>query len=71
MYSNDKRIQICVETDFLATRCHCSQKLNVLLQAQKMGRGANRKKALETGREVITSLSKAAFLQSVCHTWNK
>lgn len=37
MYSNGKRRQICVETDLLATRYHCSQKLNALLQVQKMG----------------------------------
>lgn len=71
MYSDDKRIQICVEMDLLATRCHCSQKLHVLLQAQKMGRGTKRKKALQTQREVVTTLSRAAFLQSVCHIWDK
>jgi len=71
MCSNDKRVQICVETDLLATRCHCSQKLNVLLHAQKMGRGTNQKQALKAEREAVTSLSKAVFLQSVCHIWNK
>lgn len=67
MYSNGKRLQIHLETDFLVTGCHCSQKLDVFLQAQKMGRGPNQKKYLETEGEVATSLSKAAFLQCLLY----
>lgn len=64
MYSNDKRIQICFALSQL-------QKLNVFIHAPRTGRGTNQKKALETEREVVPSLSKAASIQSGRHTWNK
>lgn len=47
------------------------QKLNVFIQALRTGRGTNQKKALETEREVVPSLSKAASMQSGHHLWNK
>lgn len=47
------------------------QKLNVFIQDLRTGRGTNQKKALETEREVVPSLSKVAPIQSGRHLWNK